>query len=96
MGRDVQGLPDPAWVIWGKERGQEDTYSMSASLISSWMRIEGGKSTAERRGWGRSAQARGDGLSPPGSGPTPVHEEVDLSEDVLQGQALQRLQLCDF
>lgn len=28
--------------------------------------------------------------------PTSVHKEMDLGEDVLQGQALQRLQLRDF
>lgn len=28
--------------------------------------------------------------------PTSVHKQMDLGEDVLQGQTLQRLQLCDF
>lgn len=73
------------------------THSMSAILISSWMRTEGGKSTAGGRRWrelGRLFGAASQELAPQTS--TSVHKQVDLGQDVLQGQALQRLQLCDF
>lgn len=82
--------------VLGEQHPKMFTYSMSAILISSWMRTEGGKSTAGRKrcesvqGWERRAGSR------PHRTPTSVHKEVDLGEDVLQSQAFQCLQLHDF
>lgn len=63
----------PPGATPGSPRWGSDTYSMSASLISSWMRMEGGKSTVERRKrlvrgrgkFGLSRIIRSQTLSPP-------------------------------
>lgn len=73
------------------------THSISAILISSWMRTEGGKSTAGRRRWREFGCFFGAvSQEPAPQTSTSVHKQVDLGQDVLQGQALQRLQLGDF